>query len=98
MRYTVRESVIWVYGTIWMPVGTGGTTYTLTDSDVSNARDDDGRLTRESVSLWLDSHASDFSGIIDFSASLEDGGDTVTIPWESEENELAFSACISDDF
>ena len=41
----------------------------------------DGKITRESVQCWLDCHAGDFSEIIDFSASLEIGDETVEIPW-----------------
>jgi hypothetical protein len=91
MKYTVRESVIDVLGYIWMPHSEGATSYTLSNHDVENARDDDGRLTRESVQHWLDSHAGDFSGIEDFWASLEDGNETIEIPWKEEENEFRFA-------
>lgn len=90
MKYTVRMSVIDVLGTIWMPSGLAATRYTLSRSDVDNARDDDGAVTRESIALWLDSHAGDFSGVTDFSASLEDGDSTVDIPWADEASEMTF--------
>jgi hypothetical protein len=88
------KSVIDVLGTMWMPSATGATRYEVSAHDVENMRDDDERITRESVSLWLDSHAGDFSGVIDFSASLEDGGPTIDIPWASEENEVTFGDCM----
>lgn len=88
MKYSYSVSEIYVLGTLWMPSLPGATTYTLTHSDVQNAKDEDGKLTRESVGLWLDSHAGDFSGVTDFSASLEDDGETIEIPWSSEDNEL----------
>lgn len=90
MKYTVRTSEIDVVGTIWMPSVTAATTYTLTDSDVDNARDDEGKLTRESVGLWLDSHSGDFAEVADFHASLEDGDETVDIPWAYEDSEYTF--------
>ena len=36
-------------------------------------------------------NAGDFASIIDFSASIEDGENTVDIPWASEEGEIAYS-------
>ncbi len=91
MKYTVRKSVVDVLGVIWMPMISAAIELELSAYDVGNARDDDGNITRESVGLWLDSHAGDFSGITDFYASIEDGDSTVEIPWESEDNEVAFS-------
>ena len=101
MRYTVRKSVIEVVGTIWMPMTTAATQYTLSSYDVENARDDDGKITRESVQRWLDTHAGDFSAIKDFHASIEDGDDTIEIPWADEDNEYAYIDCMypsEDDF
>ena len=94
MRYTVRKSVVQVIGTMWMPSSTGATSYDLTASDVDNARDDSGAITRESVARWLDSHAGDFSGVLDFNASLEDGDTTVDLPWADEDSELTFNGCM----
>jgi hypothetical protein len=91
MRYTVRVSTVSVIGRIWMPSVPAATTYTLSESDVGNARSVTGRITRESVQEWLNSHAGDFAEITDFSASIEDGADTVEIPWADEESELTFN-------
>ena len=68
MRYTVRVSTVRVIGRIWMPSVMGATTYTLTEGDVGNARSATGRITRESVQRWVDSHAGDFAEITDFAA------------------------------
>lgn len=94
MRYTVRKSVVQVVGTIWMPMTTAATEYTLTGYDVENARDDDGKITRDSVQRWLDTHAGDFSAVKDFYASIEDGDDTIEIPWASEDSEFAYIDCV----
>jgi hypothetical protein len=98
MRYTIRKSVVRVVGRIWMPDTTAATTYELrAPYDVDNARGDDGRITRESVARWLDMHARDFASVTDFEASIEDGDETVDIPWASEESELTFSECMFGD-
>lgn len=98
MKYMVRKSEIRVIGPLWMPGATGATTYTLTDHDLDNARDDDGKLTRDSVARWLDSHAGDFQGVTDFYASLEDGDETVDIPWQQgEDSEYAWIDCFPDE-
>jgi hypothetical protein len=72
VRYTVRKSVVRVIGQIWMPSTTAAQTYELSDYDVDNARDDEGKITRESVQRWLDTHAGDFASVTDFEASIED--------------------------
>jgi hypothetical protein len=97
MRYTVRKSVVRVLGKLWMPNATAAQTYELSTYDVENARDDEGKITRESVQGWLDTHAGDFSSITDFEASVEDGDDTVDIPWADEANEVEFNGCMFGD-
>lgn len=92
MKYARSE--INVLGTMWMPSAPGAMQMQPTTHDIGNMRDDDGKITRESVSLWLDSHAGDFSGIIDFYASIEDGPITVEIPWAGEDNEVTFNDCM----
>ena len=94
MKYA--QSEIDVIGPIWWPAGsTAATTYNVTGYDVENMRGDDGQVTRESVELWLGSHAGDFQHVTDFHASIEDGADTVDIPWQqSEESELTFNDCM----
>ena len=91
MRYVVRKSLVWVVGKIWWPYGLLCTQeLTLSSYDVSNATDDMGHVTRESLDRWLARNAGDFSEIVDFSASLEVGDETVEIPWATEEGELAY--------
>lgn len=94
MKYLVRTSVVHVIGTIWMPSVTCAQTYMLSNYDVENARDEAGTVTRESVRRWLDTHAGDFASITDFEASIEDGENTVDIPWTDEESELTFGDCM----
>lgn len=94
MKYLVRKSIVSIYGKIWMPCAPVAVDRELSHYDVENARGDDGRITRESVEGWLSRNAGDFSQVLDFSASIEDGNDTVNIPWDSEENELAYLDCL----
>jgi hypothetical protein len=94
MRYTVRKSIVEVIGKIWMPAVTCAQVYTLSAYDLGNARDDDGQLTRESVEDWLSTHAGDFQSIEDFHASLEDGAETIEMPWASEDGEMTFCDCM----
>lgn len=91
MRYTVRTSQVQVIGPIWQPGFTAAQTITIHGQDIDSVRDAHGDITRASVALWLDSHAGDFSSITDFSASIEDGENTVEIPWDDEESELVFN-------
>jgi hypothetical protein len=90
MKYTFRKSVIEVIGVIWMPAITCGLCINLSDSDVDNCRNDLGQITRESVQAWLDTHAGDFQHVTDFHASIEDGVETIDIPWANEENDMAY--------
>lgn len=76
-----------------MPAITAGQTIELSAYDVANARDDDGRITRDSIEQWLTKHSGDFQHVIDFSASIEDGGNTVEIAWADEANEMTFNDC-----
>jgi hypothetical protein len=102
MKYTTRTSVVRVIGRIWMPSTIAAQAITLSLHDVENARDSLGRVTRESVQRWLDSHAGDFAEIADFEASIEvedewvEGG-TVDIPWADEESEMIYIDCMSGD-
>jgi len=83
-----------ILGTAWMPMVPCAMDMELSHYDVENARDDDGKITRESVEAWLSTHAGDFSNITDFYASIEDGSDTVEIAWNSEENQLTYLGCM----
>lgn len=96
MRYTVRVSYVTVVGKIWMPAVTCGQRITLRDYDIENMRDDDGHITRDSVEQWLTTNAGDFRTIEDFAASIEDGDQTIDIPWATEEGEYAYIDATSD--
>ena len=91
MRYTVYKSVIWIVGKIWMPRITCSHTIELRAYDVENIRDDDGKITRDAIAQWLCTHAGDFSSIQDFAASIEDGTETIDIPWATEDGEIAYT-------
>ena len=90
MKYTVRKSVIYVVGKIWMPAITCSQQITVNAYDVGHLRDGSGKITRESVEQWLDKHTGDFRSVQDFSASIEDGDITIDIPWASEDGEMAY--------
>jgi antirestriction protein len=59
MRYVVRKSIIEVLGVIWMPSVECGQLLTLSGYDVENAKDDEGRLTRESVEHYRGHYTSE---------------------------------------
>lgn len=93
MKYMVRKSIVEVVGVIWMPACVCAQRIVLREYDIENMRDDDGKVTRESVELWLATHAGDFQSITDFHASIEDGEETIEIPWGSEEGEFQYCDC-----
>ena len=95
MKYTVRKSVIDVVGKIWMPAITASQRIVLNAHDLEHLRDDDGKITRESVERWFSTHPGDFQSIQDFSASIEDGDNTIDIPWASEDGEMAYLDTVS---
>lgn len=94
MKYLTRVSYIDVIGPIWMPSVDAATRYTVSSYDLENMRDGNGKITRDSVQRWLDCHAGDFQSVTDFSASLEDGDETVDLPWAHEESELTYGDCM----
>jgi hypothetical protein len=100
MRYTVRKSIVRIVGTIWMPHVTCAQVRDLSDYDVGNIRDiaefmgEEG-ITRKAVEYWLGGNAGDFSHVIDFEASIEDGDKTIDIPWASEDGEFAYIDAMS---
>jgi hypothetical protein len=96
MKYTVTKSVVQVIGTIWLPTVTAALDYTLDGFDVENLKEgsESGEVTRESVQDWLDTHAGDFCEVTDFYASIEDGDETIEIPWQDEESELTYNDCM----
>ena len=91
MKYMVRISIVHVIGHIWMPNVQAAMLFKLTKHDVENILRASGEISRESVQSWLDTHAGDFSSVDDFFASIEDGEDTVEIPWADEESELSYN-------
>jgi hypothetical protein len=90
MKYTVRKSYVEVLGITWMPRVPGATRIDVSSYDIGNLRDDDGKITRESVDLWLGCHSGDFSEVTDFAASIEDGEETIDISWSDEDNEMEY--------
>lgn len=97
MKTLVRRSYIDVIGTIWMPSTTCAMQYPLASYDIENCRDEDGNITRESVEQWLCRHSGDFQSVDDFSASIEDGDETIDIAWADEESELTYGDCMFGD-
>lgn len=97
MKYTVRKSYVDILGYIWMPRVVCSLRVNLSLYDIENMRDDDGPITRESLEQWLTMHSGDFSEVIDFSASIEDGNDTLDFPWSSEENEMRYFDTLGED-
>jgi hypothetical protein len=96
MKYLVRKSIVQMVGQIWQPGIICGQEKTLSDSDVDNCRDDDGKITRESVEQWLMTHSGDFQSVMDFHASIEGGPNTIDIPWATEEGEMQYYDCVSE--
>ena len=90
MRYMVRKSVVDVLGRLWMPMSVASLRIELSAYDVENARGEDGRITRESVADWLSKHSGDFSEVLDFRASIEDGDETIELDWARDESECAY--------
>ena len=97
MRYMVRTSYVNVLGYIWLPHALCSTRIKLSGYDIENMRDDEGVITRDSVDQWLAMNAGDFSQIVDFEASIEDGDETIDLPFASEENECAYLDTISEE-
>ena len=89
MRYLVRKSVVRMIGRIWMPAITCAKDITLSEYDVENIRRyrRHSGINRDSVDHWLALNSGDFQSIVDFEASIEDGENTVDIPWRDEESE-----------
>jgi hypothetical protein len=96
MRCTVRKSLVRVVGHIWMPNAVCSMVYTLRQYDIDNikvqAEYDTGSPTidRDAVEQWLATNSGDFRDILDFDASIEDGDQTIDIPFATEDGELAY--------
>lgn len=92
MKYMVRKSYVYILGTLWMPGITASMIKELDTYDVGNIKEHGaGIVNREAVERWLLTHSGDFQNVIDFSASIEDGENTIDIPWSKEENEFEFN-------
>lgn len=96
MKYLVKKSVVDVVGRIWMPQIVCSLRIVMSQYDLDNAREDDGRITRDSLESWVHTHAGDFSQIIDFRASIEDGEESIEIPFATEHGESQYLATISE--
>lgn len=96
MKVTRIYNNVDVIGRIWMPSVVCAQTFQLTSYDVENARDEDGDLTRESLTRWLDTHAGDFSEILDFSADI--GDNEFVSDWADELSAFTFSDAMFGDF
>jgi hypothetical protein len=99
MKYTVTKSVIRVVGRIWLPNALATYEYVLDGHQLGNlvayhteffGRDPDAPIGRECVAHWLALNAGDFQSIIDFEASLEIDGETVSFDFEDDASELEF--------
>lgn len=94
MKYVIKVSYIEILGYIWMPRILCGQKLNITDYDIRNMKNDEGKITREEVEDWLTKNAGDFSEIVDFSASIEDGEESINIEWLDEENYLQYTDCM----
>lgn len=97
-RYTVRVSYVDILGKLWMPMCDASLHKTLSTYDVDNIReysrhlsgDPAGPITREGFEHWLMLNSGDFSSVIDFRASIEDGDATIDYDWANEDNEIRY--------
>ncbi len=98
MKYLVRKSFVEVLGTLWLPFTPAATRYPLTEHDIENIRAYGGGISdRDAVELWLSAHSGDFADVADFAASVEDGEDTIDIPWADEASGLAFGDAMNPE-
>ena len=88
-RYTVVTKDIHVVGRGWYGQ-TMAYTYRLSDYDIENMGD---FTDRESVFLWLDCNAGDFSYVDDFCVDV----DEYNSGWATEEGEILFNDCMYGD-
>lgn len=96
MKYMVSISFVDVLGYI-LPHALCSLRLKLSPYDLQNiAAEGDGQITRDAVEQWLTSNSGDFSNVVDFYASLEWHGKTVTFDWTTEENECAYMDTLGD--
>ncbi len=96
MRYIVRRSYVDVLGYIWMPHALCSLHVPCDGHAIENMRDNAGHITRDSIADWLTRNTGDFQSVEDFSASIEDGDETLDFPWSSEENECRYLDTLGD--
>ncbi len=87
--YTVKENYVNVLGYMWLPNSQATYRYDLRQYAIDNMKDDEEKITRESVENWLSMNAGDFQSITDFYAIIDN--ESVVIDWEKEENEITFN-------
>lgn len=98
MKYLLRKSYIDVVGGIWLPYGAKASLrIDLSKYDLENIKDEKEQFTREGISLWLAAHSGDFSSILDWSASIEEGNETLDFPFDTEEGEIAWLDTLPDE-
>lgn len=90
-KYIVRRSYVIILGRLWMPQCMASMYKVLSPYDVENIRaEGDGEIAREAIEQWLTANSGDFSSVVDFVASIEDGEETRYFEWTTEENEIAY--------
>jgi hypothetical protein len=101
-RYIVRKSYVDVLGRLWMPQCLAATRIALSSYDVANIQgqhdwatdSEGGTIDRDAVEQWLMLHSGDFSEVIDFSASIESGDQTLDFDWANEESQFYWQDCM----
>lgn len=97
-RYIIRHSYVDIVGGIWMPYGAVcSMRMRLSQHDIDDMRDADGKITRESVDRWVSVNSGDFSSLKDWRASIEDGNTTIDLPFTSEDGELAYLDTLAEE-
>jgi len=95
MRYTTVTSVIQVIGKIWMPPIMAAMEYTVRPDDL---KDEDGKITRDSIDRWVCLHTGDFQSITDWRAdiSTDDNGEPldIVIDWRTEDSKITWYDCM----
>ena len=94
-KITIRRSYIIILGRLWMPQCMASMYKMLSAYYAENIRaEGDGEITREAIEQWLAVNSGDFSSVVDFVASIEDGDETRDFEWTTEENEIAYLATL----
>ena len=95
MKRIIPINVIRIIGRIWLPPVVCAQTLHPSSYDINNMRDDEGKITRDSVEQWLGTHAGDFQSIIDFSVSLDE---ELESDWaKGEDSDMTYGDCMCPD-